>query len=388
MSFSISDFAANYPESGIRKMFVMAAEYDDVINLCNGEPDFDTPQNIIEAGIASLNQKDTRYGNEMGIPPLCQAIADKYTAQFGSTFQGTDVMVCAGGVEGIILTLMATINPGDEVILPNPAYTCYEGQINLLGAKCVRVPLREEFGFRLQPEDLEAVITDKTKVVILNYPTNPVGAVLDQEDAAKLAEVIIKHDLLVLSDEVYEKIIFDGRTHFSIAQIPGMETRTLIVNSFSKTYAMTGWRLGYIISKNVDIISKLSKMQQSLISCVPVFVMKAGLEALTGSQDAVSYMQGEYESRRNLLARQLSQIPKFKVFETEGSFCMYINIKEWNMTSEEMAINILKHARVLIVPGSVFGSEGEGYLRICFANSEENILEGTRRIQAYLESLV
>lgn len=388
MNNFISNLAADYPESGIRKMFVLARQYDNVINLCNGEPNFDTPQNIIDAGINSLANKDTRYGNEAGLPALKDAIANKYTSQFGFEYKAEDTMISAGGVEGVMLSLLTIINPGDEVILPDPSYTCYEGQIKLLGAQCVRVPLREEHRFRLQPEDLEKAITPKTKAVILNYPTNPVGAVLDQEDAQKLADVIIKHNLIVISDEVYEKIIFDGRKHFSIAQIPEMAERTLVVNSFSKTYAMTGWRLGYVISKNKDIMSKISLMQQPLIACIPVFVMKAGVEALTGPQDAVIYMQEQYKRRRDLLYTELCKIPKFKVFKTEGSFCMYINIKEWGISSTEMAENILKYARVLTVPGDAFGLQGNGYLRICFANSDQNIIEGTKRIRTYLEGLL
>lgn len=383
----ISNLAESYPESGIRKMFVLAAQYDNVVNLCNGEPNFDTPQNIIDAAITSLQQKDTRYGNEGGLPALREAIARKYTEQFGRRYEAKDVMVSAGGVEGIMLSLLTILNPGDEVILPDPSYTCYEGQIQLLGGKVVRVPLKEEYQFRLQPEDLEAAITPKTKAVILNYPTNPVGAVLDKEDAEKLANVILKHDLLVISDEVYEKIIFDGRVHYSIAQVPGMEDHTLVVNSFSKTYAMTGWRLGYVISKNQDIMSKISLMQQPLIACLPVFVMKAGVEALNGPQTAVEDMQRQYQKRRDLMYEELSKVPKFKVFKTEGSFCTYINIKEWGISSDEMAENILKYARVLTVPGTAFGAQGEGYLRMCFANSDENILEGTKRIRTYLEGL-
>jgi len=383
----LSELALSYPESGIRKMFTLATQYPDVINLCNGEPDFDTPQTIIDKAIASLNHKDTKYGQESGLPELKHAIAEKYTKQFNRSFSKQNVMISAGGVEGIMMSLMAIINPGDEVILPNPAYTCYEGQIKLLGGIVKRVPLKEEFHFRLQPDALEAAITPKTKAIILNYPTNPVGAVLEKADAEKLAKVIIKHDLYVISDEVYESILFDNRTHYSIAQVPGMENRVLVVNSFSKTYAMTGWRLGYIISSNEEIMSSISTMQQPLIACLPVFVMKAGVEALTNSQNEVMKMQQQYEKRRNLIYTELCKVPNFKVFKTEGSFCIFINIKEWNIPSEEMAMNLLKYAKVLTVSGAAFGSEGEGYLRMCFANSEENILEGTKRIRNYLEAL-
>lgn len=381
----VSELAKAYPESGIRKMFVLASRYNDVINLCNGEPNFDTPEFIVESAIKALRDKRTRYGNEGGLDSLKDAIARKYTSQFERLVTPEEVMISAGGVEGILMSLMAVINPGDEVIIPDPAYVCYTGQVQLLGGKVVRVPLREEYNFRLQPEDLEAVITDKTKVVILNYPSNPVGAVLDPLDAKKIAEVILRHNIIVISDEVYEKIIFDGRTHYSLAQVPGMEERVMVVNSFSKTYAMTGWRLGYIVSANHQIMSKISKMQQPLIACLPVFIMQAGADALNGPQDAVEDMVRNYSRRRDLMVNALQDISGFQIFKTEGSFCLYINVKAYPVTSEKLAELILSEAGVLTVPGTAFGENGEGYLRMCFANSDENILEGTLRIKNYLK---
>lgn len=383
----VSDLAKNYPESGIRKMFIMAADYTDVVNLCNGEPNFDTPDFIIESAVKALRAKRTRYAYEGGLSALREAVAAKYIKQFGRSFSPEDVMVSGGGVEGIMMSLMAVINPGDEVIIPDPAYVCYEGQVQMLGGKVVRVPLREEYNFRLQPDDLEAAITDKTKVVILNYPSNPVGAVLDPSDARKIADVILRHNIIVISDEVYEKIVFDGRIHYSLAQVPGMEERVLVVNSFSKTYAMTGWRLGYIISSNKQIMSKISKMQQPLIACLPEFIMQAGADALNGPQDAVEEMVGHYARRRNLMVNALNEVPGFKVFKTEGSFCVFINVKAYPVSSEKLSELLLSEARVLTVPGSAFGANGEGYLRLCFANSDENIIEGTARIKKYLEGV-
>ncbi len=380
----ISDLARNYPESGIRKMFALAAGRKDVINLCNGEPNFDTPSFIIESCVQALRENRTRYGSEGGLTALKEAVALKYTRQFGRSFSPSDVMVSAGGVEGVMMSLMAVINPGDEVIVPDPAYVCYEGQIKLLGGKVVRVPLREEFAFRLQPEDLAAAITDKTKAVILNYPSNPAGAVLDPQDAERLAKVVLKHNIIVISDEVYEKIIFDGRIHFSIAQVPGMEDRVIVVNSFSKTYAMTGWRLGYMVSSNKQIMGVISKMQQPLIACLPVFIMQAGADALNGPQDAVDQMLTHYTRRRNLMLSGLSEIKGFKAFKTEGTFCVYINVKDYPLSSEELAVSILDNAGVLTVPGTAFGAGSEGYLRMCFANSDDQIIEGIHRIKSFL----
>ena len=242
MSQFISQLAENYPVSGIRRMFDLAAGKQDIINLCNGEPNFDTPENIKQAAIRSIEANQTRYAPEAGLPAFRKAVAEKYTKQFGRPFTEQNVMASAGGVEGIILSFMTVLNPGDEVIIPDPAYTCYQGQAELLGAKVVRVPLKEEHGFRLQPEDLEAVITPKTKVVLLNH--------------------------------------------------------TLVVNSLSKTYAMTGWRVGYVVSSNLEIMTKMVKMQQALIPCLPGFVMAGAAEALSGSQDSVKYMSGQYARRR------------------------------------------------------------------------------------------
>lgn len=385
MSSYISDLCNTYPVSGIRKMFDLAAGKTDLINLCNGEPNFDTPENIKQAAIRDIAADDTRYAPEGGLPAFRKAVADKYVRQFGKPFTEQNIMAAAGGVEGVILSFMTILNPGDEVIIPDPAYTCYEGQARLVGAKVVRVPLREEYGFKLQPEDLEAAITPRTRIVLLNYPSNPVGAVLTPEAGATLAEVIVRHDLIVISDEVYENILFDGRQHYSIAQAPGMEQRTLIVNSLSKTYAMTGWRVGYVVSSNLEIMTRMVKMQQALISCLPGFVMAAGAEAISGSQAAVEEMSRQYAHRRNLMYSLLSEVPGFKVFKTEGSFCVFINIKDYHIDSFEFCKELLENARVMTVPGTAFGSQGQGYIRMCFANSDENIIEGCKRIKEYLE---
>lgn len=384
MSNYVSNIALNFPASGIRQMFDLGAQYPGYLNLCNGEPNFDTPRNIVDACITSLNNGMTKYGTEPGLPALREAVANKYTKQFGKDFTSENVMIAAGGVEASVLSLMAVINPGDEVIIPDPAYTCYEAQVLALGGKVVRVPLYENKGFKLQPEDLEEVVTDKTKAIVINYPSNPLGAVLDKEDAEKLAVVIKKHNLIVISDEVYEKIVFDGRVHFSIAQVDSIADQVLVTNSFSKSYAMTGWRLGYIISSNKEIMSKMFKLQQTYISCLPLFIQEAGVEALNGSQDAVDEMIKEYAVRRDILIDGLKEIKYMEPFKTEGSFCVFINIKESGMKSYDFCKDILVNAGVLIVPGTAFGRMGEGYIRICFANSQDVIREGLSKIKAYL----
>ena len=385
MSTFLSNLTMNYPVSGIRAMFDLAADYPGAINLCNGEPNFETPEHIKESCIKALREGRTKYGTEPGLPAMRQAVADKYRTQFGRTYDMDNVMVTIGGVEGIFMALMTILNPGDEVIIPDPAYTCYVGQTLTLGGVPVRVPLYEEHGFRLQAEDLEKAITPKTKAIIITYPSNPLGAVLDRADGEALAKVIEKHNIMVISDEVYEKIIFDGREHFSLAQIESIKDQVLVVNSLSNTYAMTGWRLGYVVGTDKDIMRHMFKMQQAVASCLPIFTMQAGADAINGPQDCVEDMRRQYERRRDLLYNGLKEIPGMKPFRTEGSFCTFINIKDFGVSSWEFSKELLVNAGVMTIAGTAFGEMGEGYLRICFANSDENILEGVKRIKEYVE---
>ena len=381
----LSNLTLNYPVSGIRAMFDLAADYPGAKNLCSGEPNFETPEHIKESAIKAIREGRTKYGTEPGLPAMREAVANKYTQQFGRPYDIDNVMITLGGVEGILMSLMTILNPGDEVIIPDPAYTCYEGQTLTLGGVPVRVPLYEEHGFRLQPDDLEKAITPKTKAIIITYPSNPLGAVLDRADGEALAKVIEKHNVMVISDEVYEKIIFDGREHFSLAQIDSIKDKVLVVNSLSKTYAMTGWRLGYVVGTDKDIMKHMFKMQQAVASCLPIFTMQAGADAINGPQDCVEDMRRQYERRRDLLYNGLKEIPGMKPFRTEGSFCTFINIKDFGVSSWEFSKELLINAGVMTIAGTAFGKMGEGYLRICFANSDENILEGVRRIKEYVE---
>ena len=385
MSTFLSNLTMNYPVSGIRAMFDLAADYPGAINLCNGEPNFETPEHIKESCIKALREGRTKYGTEPGLPAMREAVANKYTKQFSRPYDIDNVMITLGGVEGIFMALMTILNPGDEVIIPDPAYTCYMGQTLTLGGVPVRVPLYEEHGFRLQPEDLERAITPKTKAIIITYPSNPLGAVLDRADGEALAKVIEKHNVMVISDEVYEKIIFDGRGHFSLAQIESIKDKVLVVNSLSKTYAMTGWRLGYVVGTDKDIMRHMFKMQQAVASCLPIFTMQAGADAINGPQDCVEDMRRQYEHRRDLLYNGLKEIPGMKPFRTEGSFCTFINIKDFGVSSWEFSKELLVNAGVMTIAGTAFGEMGEGYLRICFANSDENIVEGVKRIREYVE---
>lgn len=395
----VNQLTRNYPTSDIRKMFVLAADFDKYpaakkyetwANTCNGEPNFDTPQHIVDAAIASLNAGETKYHTEWGLDELRDAIADKCNRDVApGKYAREDIVVSAGGVEAIMLCLMTILEPGDEVILPEPAYTCYEGQILTMGAKVVRVPLYEENDFQFDPQDLEAAITDKTKAILINFPSNPLGAVMRPESAAEVAKIVKKHDLIVISDEVYEKIVFDGYTHYSMGAIDEICDQVMIVNSFSKTYAMTGWRLGFVACTNKDIMDQLYKRQQTMISCLPIFIMRAGVAALTGPQTCVEEMRVQYERRRNLLIEGIKDIPGMSPFVPVGSFCSFINIKELaadrGVTSWEFSEALLKEAGVLTVAGSAFGGLGEGYLRMCFASSDDNIVTACERIKDYLK---
>lgn len=387
MDMGLSNLIMNYPTSGIRKMFDLAAGYPGFINLCNGEPDFITPKHICDAAKEGLDLGLTKYAPEPGLPAFREAAAKKYTAQFGYEVTPQQVVATGGGVEAIMLSLMSIINEGDEVIIPDPSYTCYVGQAELLGAKVVRLKLLEENGFVPTPQQLEEVITPKTKAIILNYPNNPTGAVLTREAAEGLVPVLQKHGIWVITDEVYEEIVFDGYVHVSLAQFDEIKDRVIVANSLSKTYAMTGWRLGYVFSRNSDLMQRIPKMHQPLTACLPGFLQYAAAKAIEGPQDCVEDMVGHYTRRRALMQKEMQQMKGLRPAKNSGTFCFYINIEETGLGSDEMAERLLKEAGVLTTPGTAFGQSGEGYLRLSFANSEENIAEGMARMKQFFEKL-
>jgi aminotransferase len=366
----LSDRAKQYPASLIRQMFEMANQYDNVVKLTVGEPNFDTPQHIKEAGNKAIYENHTHYVSNAGLIELRQAIADKCTREFQGEYHAHNVMVSFGGMEAIFLSLAATINPGDEVIVTDPSYPNYLGQIAMFGGKIVRVPVYEENHFKLRARDVEKA-------------SNPLGAVLEQQDIEELAEVVARHNLIVYSDEVYDKIIYDGHTHFSMARIPEVRDRVLVINSFSKSYAMTGWRVGYVVG-NKDIISCMPIIQEGTASCVPPFIQKAAIEAINGPQAAIEEMVNHYKRRREILIGGLNEIQGFSCKMSPGSFYAYPNIKSFGKPSEEFAMELLQEAGVAVIPGTAFGSMGEGYLRFSFANSDENLKEAVQRIKAHV----
>lgn len=387
MDKGFSKLIMEYPVSGIRRMFDLAAGYPGFINLCNGEPDFVTPAHIRQAAKEGLDLGLTKYAPEPGLPAFRQAAADKCAAQYGYAVRPEQILATGGGVEAVMLTLMSLVNPGDEVIIPDPSYTCYPGQAQLLGARVVRLPLREEDGFCPTPESLEALITPRTKVLILNYPNNPTGAVLTREAVQALVPVIKRHGIWVLSDEVYEKIVFDGYTHVSLAQFDELADRAVVANSLSKTYAMTGWRLGYLFSRNEDLMRRIPKMHQPLTACIPGFIQHAGAAAIAGSQDCVDEMVAHYTRRRALMQQRLSEMKGMRPVKHTGTFCFYINIARTGIDSEQAAERLLREAGVLTTPGTVFGSGGKDYLRLSFANSEDKIAEGMERMHRFFAQL-
>ncbi len=378
----LSKVAADYPASGIRRMFDLARQYDDVIKLTVGEPNFDTPDNIKEACVRALHEGHTHYNPNAGLEELREAVAQRYR-HYSEAYTGENVMVTVGGMEALFLSLLTTVNPGDEVIIPDPGFPNYVGQVMMVGARPVTVPVCEQNRFKIRAEDIEKAITPKTKAILLNSPSNPLGSVLNQADIEAIAEVVLKYDLLVYSDEVYDRLIYDNGAYFSMGQIPGMQERVLIINSLSKTYAMTGWRLGYIVGSR-EIISNMPKLQEGIASCVPTFIQKAAVEALVGPQTAIGRMQADYSRRRDILVDGLNRIPGITCQKPPGSFYAFANIKSFGKTSQEFAEELVMGAKVVAVPGSAFGSMGEGYLRLVFANSDENLQEAIRRIDAFI----
>ena len=379
----LSKIALNYPASGIRRMFDLAAKYDDAIKLTLGEPNFDTPANIKQAAKKAIDDGYTHYNPNAGLLELREVVADYYK-KYSMQYSFDNVMVTVGALEALTLSLMTTVDPGDEVIVPDPCFPNYIGQIMLAGAIPVSVPVYEENDFKIRAMDIKRAVTSRTKGIVLNSPSNPLGSVLDRDEIARIAQVAEENDLLVYSDECYERLLYDGQEYFSMAQLPQALKRVLVINSLSKTYAMTGWRIGFVVGSQ-EIISNMPKIQEGIVSCVSTFTQKAAIEALTGPQTAVDDMVANYRRRRDILIDGLNGIPGFKCNKSPGSFYAFANIKEFGKTSMEFAEELIRGARVVTVPGSAFGKMGEGYLRLVFANSDENLKEAVSRISNYVK---
>lgn len=381
----LSDKIVNIKPSGIRKFFDIVSEMEDAISLGVGEPDFDTPWHIRDEGIYAFERGKTFYTSNAGLKDLRLEIS-KYLQRSQNVTYDSDceILVTVGGSEAIDIGLRAVINPGDEVIIPQPSYVSYEPCAILAGAKPVILELRAEDEFRLTPELLLSKITEKTKILILPFPNNPTGAIMEREDLEKIAKILIEKDILVMSDEIYSELTYSGK-HVSITSLKGMKERTILINGFSKAYAMTGWRLGYACGPK-EIIKQMTKIHQYAIMCAPTTSQYAAIEALKNGDEDVLKMRQAYNMRRRFLMDAFKKM-NLKCFEPFGAFYVFPCIKEFGMTSEEFATRFLKEEKVAVVPGTAFGDCGEGFLRISYAYSLENLKIAIGRLEKFVEKL-
>jgi len=357
-----------------------------IIHFEIGEPDFNTPENVKKAGVNAINENYTHYSPTQGIPGLRETVANYISKTREIKVSPDEVMITPGGKDVIFSTALAILNEGDEAIYPNPGYPIYESAIRLAGAKPVPMPLLEENDFAFDREQFKKLVTPKTKLIIINSPGNPTGGILSLQDLEIIAEVAIKNDIVVLSDEIYSRILYDGEFH-SLVSLPGMKERTVILDGFSKTYAMTGWRLGYAVANN-EIIDGLKKIAVNSFSCVAAFVQLAGIEALNGPQDEPERMRKEYETRRNLIVSGLNEIPGISVKVPKGAFYVFPNIKKTGNKSKEVAEYLLNEAGVATLSGTSFGEYGEGYIRFSYATSQENIKLGLEKVKEAFPKLM
>jgi aspartate/methionine/tyrosine aminotransferase len=357
----------------------------DVVHLEIGEPDFDTPKNIKEAAVKALNAGYTHYGPSAGIPELRETIAQYISKTRGIKADSDEVVVTPGAKPIMFFSILALVNPGEEVLYPNPGFPIYESVVNFVGAKPVPIPLKEENDFRLDPEYVKEKITKKTKMIILNSPENPTGGVLTREDLKVIADCVAdRDDVLVLSDEIYGRIIYEGK-HESIASLPGMKEKTILLDGFSKTYAMTGWRLGYGVMRK-DLAQKVAQLQTNSNSCTCTFTQIAGIEALKGPQNEVEKMVAEFKKRREVIVSGLNDIKGITCKKPRGAFYVFPNITGTGMDCRKLGDYLLNEAGVAVLPGTSFGKYGEGYLRLSFANSVENLKKALDRISKALRN--
>lgn len=375
------------PASKIRKIFNMVLEDKDIISFAVGEPDFDTPSNIVKAAVDKLEHGATRYGANVGLLELREAVAKKFSEERGLALSTENVMITAGAMQGIYMTMQAILEEGDEIIIGSPYFSNYAAQAAMCGAKLVTVDLSEENGFILTPQLLESAITPKTKMVLLNSPSNPLGSVIDKQTLSELAEVIKKYDLYAISDEVYRDFIYDNDVKpYSIGAFEGMAERTITIDSFSKSYAMTGWRIG-IVCANEELIRLMTKMQEGMVACVNTALQYGALEALTGPQDDKKHMISVYKKRRDLLCSGINNIDGLSCRVPQGAFYLFVNIKDTGLSSEEFAVRLIKEAKVAVIPGDGFGSAGEGYVRLSYVISEDDIKKALIRIEKFVKDL-
>ena len=370
--------------SGIRKFFDLAATMEGVISLGVGEPDFKTPYSIRRAGIESLEKGRTWYTANAGLVELRRQIAAYLARRFGLSYTEKEVLVTVGGSEAIDLCIRACLDPGDEVLIPEPCFVCYDPITRMAGGVPVPIVTRPEEGFRLTPEALEAAITPRTKVLVLPYPNNPTGAIMKQEHLKAIARVLRQRDIIVLSDEIYAELTFEGK-HVSIASLPGMAERTVVVNGFSKAYAMTGWRLGYAAGPQ-EVIRVMTKLHQFAIMCAPTTSQYAAIEAMKSCDDEIERMAVQFGMRRGLMVGSLNRMG-LTCADPLGAFYVFPSIRATGLSSQEFCERLLREQRVAVVPGDAFGQSGEGHVRISYSYSVDHLIEALRRIEIFVEGL-
>ncbi len=363
----------------------LEAEGKNVVHLEIGEPDFDTPSHITDAAIAALKEGWTHYGPSAGLPELREAIAEDISRTRNIDVKPSQVVVTPGGKPIMFFLILSLVNEGDEVIYPNPGFPIYESMINFVGAKPVPVPLKEEFDFSLDVNELESLVTDKTKMIILNSPQNPTGGILSRDDLKRIAEISEKRGIFVLADEIYSRMVYNGNFESITRFDPNLE-RTCILDGFSKTYAMTGWRLGYGVTRE-DLAAQIAKLMTNSNSCTASFTQKAGVAALKGDQTPSENMIAEFKRRRDFIVEGLNKIPGFSCKTPKGAFYVFPNVKEIGWDTKKLQEYILDNAHVALLSGTAFGKYGEGYLRLSYANSIENIKEALERIDALVRKL-
>jgi aminotransferase len=378
----ISQKVATLPPSGIRKFFDLLSSVEDVISLSIGEPDFVTPWHIREAGIYSLEKGYTMYTSNSGMPELRQELASYLELHYGVNYHPEhEILITAGSSEGLDLVLRAIINPGDEVIIPDPCYVAYPADVILAGGMPILIPTNEKNNFVVRATDIEARITKKTKAILIGYPANPTGAVMSKKEADAIVELAKKHDLLVISDEIYARLVY-GVEHICFPSLPGMKKRTILISGFSKSHAMTGWRIGYVAADR-RFIQALTKIHQYTLLCAPTMTQMAAIEALRNGDSDVEKMVQEYNRRRRFMVKRLNEIG-LPCFEPKGAFFAFPSIKATGMNSEEFAEKLLLEEKVAVVPGIAFGPCGEGFVRCCYATSLPNIEEALRRMDRFI----
>lgn len=381
----LSEKIVNIAPSGIRRFFDLVSEMDDAISLGVGEPDFDTPWRIREEGIYSLERGRTFYTSNAGLKELKQEICRYLSRKINVEYDfRNEVVVTVGGSEGIDIAMRAMLDKGDEVLIPQPSYVSYLPCTVLADGVPVIIPLKQENEFKLTVEELEEAVTEKTKILVLPFPNNPTGAILTKEDLEPIAKFVVEHDLFVLSDEIYSELSYQGK-HVSIAEFPGMKERTILINGFSKGFAMTGWRLGYACGPK-NIIEQMIKIHQYAIMCAPTNSQYAAVEALRNCEEEVEEMRNAYNQRRRFLVNEFKRM-KLDCFEPYGAFYIFPSIREFGMSSEEFAMKFLAEEKVAVVPGTAFGECGEGFLRISYAYSLEDLKEAIGRLERFINRL-